>query len=103
MAEGKPNPLTALPEFRKEVVRAIQAIAASAHYNGEGEAPAAPSHRDCKIALDWIITEVGGYYDVPTPSADDPSGRCGDFFNGRRFVAKQIVMAMKIKPETLKT
>src|SRR5688572_27451882 len=98
----KAHPLLAAPELRKDVVRAIQAIAASARYNGEGEAPAAPSPRDCKIALDWIIQEAGRYYDNGF-TLDDPNGRCGAFFDGRQFVAKQIVMAMQIKPETLKT
>src|SRR6185503_727087 len=94
------NPLTAAPELRKDVVRAIQAITAYSRYNGQGEAPGLPSPRDCQIALDWIIQEAGRYYDNGF-AVDDPNGRQGAFFDGRQFVAKNIVMAMQIKPELL--
>lgn len=102
MPDSKSNPLTEAPEFRKDVVRAIQAIATYGHYNGQGEPPVMPSQRDCKLALDWIINEAGRYYDVPTPFPGDLNGRDEAFFNGRRFVAKQVVMAMQLKPELLK-
>jgi hypothetical protein len=99
---SKVLPPTAPPEFRKDLVRAIQAIAAyMATASGGQEQVPPPSPRDCKMAFDWIINEASRYYDVPSPSAEDPNGRGDAFFNGRRFVAKQIVMAMQIKPELL--
>lgn len=90
------------PEFTKDIVRAIQAIALYAGKNGEGpNQPQPPSAHDCKVALDWIINEASRYYDVPY-FPDDVSGRRDAFVNGRRFVGKQIIMAMQLKPDILK-
>jgi hypothetical protein len=92
-------PPTAAPAFRKPVLRAIQSIAAYGNKSGEGpNQPPPPSPQDCKIALDWIIYEASLYYEVNFAKGD-PSGRADAFFNGRRFVGKQIIMATQIKPE----
>lgn len=93
--------IDAPPEFRKEVVRAIQAITLYASNSGGSMVQhPPPSPLDCKIALDWIINEASRYYDVPH-FVDDINGRRDAFVNGRRFVGKQIVMAMQIKPDVV--
>lgn len=89
------------PKFRKDVVRALRAINdyAGNASNPAGKAPP-PAPLDCKVALDWIINEVCLWGNAPF-FADDPSGRTDAAILGRRYVAKQIFMALDLKPEAL--
>lgn len=93
------------PSLKKADVRAIQTIATYAR-GAEvpfppGEEPPPPSPSDCKRVLDWIVHEACRYYDNGFLMSD-PNGRIGAWMDGRQYVAKQLTMAMQIKPEILK-
>ena len=88
------------PKFRKDVVRALRAIFDYAADDPEAQPPA-PSARDCKIALDWIIKDACLWGDAPF-FPDDQSGRTDAAMLGRRYVAKQIFLALDIRPDALK-
>lgn len=93
------------PEMKRANVRAIQTLAnyargAEAPFP-PGQEPPAPSPSDCKRVLDWIIHEACRYYDCGFV-INDPNGRIGAFMDGRQYVAKQLTMAMQLKPELMK-
>lgn len=73
------------PDYEKQDVRAIQALA-------KGDASADEQRR----ALDWIITQAAATYDEPfRPGSADVV----NYMLGRRSVGLAIVKLMKLKPE----
>lgn len=80
------------PDYGKEQVRAIQALAAFA----SGASDQAPTQLDCQRSLDWIINTAAATYDEPfRPGQPDVR----DYMLGRRSVGLAIVKLMKLKPE----
>lgn len=49
-----------------------------------------------KLAIDWIINSVCGYYDISFRPGDG-GARLTDFAEGKRFVAAQIVKMTRLK------
>ena len=81
------------PQYGKEDIRAIQAIAT---YAAGGET--APSAQDCQRALDWIVNVAAATYDEPfRPGQSDAV----NYMLGRRSVGLAIVKLMKLKPEMI--
>ncbi len=91
-------------KIKKADARAMQALALYAQGAvvppSPGEEVPPPSAHDCKHILDWIVETVCRANDIGFVM-DDPNGRIGAFMDGRQYVAKQIVMAMKLRPEKL--
>jgi hypothetical protein len=89
--------------IKKADARAMQALAIYAQGAvvplPPGHPPPSPS--DVKHVLDWIVNEVCRAGDIGFVM-NDPNGRIGAFTDGRQYVAKQITMAMQLKPEILK-
>lgn len=73
------------PEYEKEDVRAIQAVA-------QGNA----SEDEQRRALDWIINSAASTYDEPfRPGSQDAV----NYMLGRRSVGLAIVKLIRLKPE----
>lgn len=86
-------PYWAPPPYRKQDVRALQAVAL---YAQGGDQP--PTAHDCKQALDWIVNVAAATYDEPfRPGQQDAV----NYMLGRRSVGLAIVKLLTIKPEVV--
>jgi hypothetical protein len=81
------------PEYEKEDIRAMQALAIYA--TGQGEPP---SSQDVRRALDWIVYRAAGTYDEPF-IAGQPDVK--DYLLGRRSVGLAIIKLINLKPEVI--
>jgi hypothetical protein len=81
MATRKPRaPAWQPPDYTVQQVRAVQAVA-------RGDA----SSREQQLAMDWIVQQAAGTYELSFRSDGDGGDRETTMAEGRRFVGLQIV------------
>jgi hypothetical protein len=81
MTSKKPrDPAWKPPEYTAQQVRAVRAVA-------QGTA----SEREQQIAMDWIVQQAAGTYELSYRSDADGGERETAMAEGRRFVGLQIV------------
>lgn len=97
---GKPN--WTPPNYKPVHIYALQALEryAKADVDLDGvTSENAPSPKDCRDALDWIINTACGTYEEPFKPGDPCTVA---YMLGRRSVGLAIVKLLNLKPEILK-
>ena len=91
MAARKPrDPAWIPPAYTVQIARAVQAVA-------RGNA----SSREQQMAMDWIVTQAAGAYELSFRSDGDGGDRETTFAEGRRFVGLQIVKLVNLSEGAL--
>ena len=92
MARRAPRPRAWTPvDYTVQIARAVQAVA-------RGDA----SEREQKMAMDWIIVQAAGAYELSFRSDGGDGGeRETAFAEGRRFVGLQLVKLVNMSPQLL--
>jgi hypothetical protein len=89
MATRKASPGPWVPAaYEDEDIRAMRALAAGV-----------ASDTQQKRALNWIVNDAAGYYDLSFRPGPD-GARATDFAEGKRSVGAQIVKLTKATPRT---